>query len=288
MTRARKNGSAGVDGEAAVRLPVGHYLDTDRFAKLGLLTAGIAHEINTPLTYINGSAELLRRALESIRNYMDQAGDCGDLDLARRARFFLNMADESIDSVTEGSRRIAGMVAAMAEFSQHASGRKAPYYVQQSVRNALVLCHNSLKYHVSIETDLDETAPQVMAEPQRLDQVFVNLLKNGADALQQKGAGVIRVTVCGCGQRVRACVEDSGPGVPADLRDRIWAPFFTTKGKGEGLGLGLSVTAAIVADMDGKIWVEDRDGGGARFVVDIPATGFESVDDDHPERDSRS
>jgi len=122
-----------------------------------------------------------------------------------------------------------------------------------------------------VRTQLDMAAPPVLGLGQELQQVVINLVTNAEYVVKGRNPAVIQLTTQAREGWVRLTVEDSGPGIPADIRGRIFDPFFTTKGPDEGTGLGLAICQRVVTEVGGKIWLEDSELGGAKFVVELPA-----------------
>jgi C4-dicarboxylate-specific signal transduction histidine kinase len=133
--------------------------------------------------------------------------------------------------------------------------------------------------NVTVQTDLDESAPLVLGLGQELMQVILHLVNNAEHAVRDHPPGTIRITTRARDGWVRLLVEDSGHGVRPDIRNRIFEPFFSTKSPDEGSGLGLTVCQRVVSGLGGRIRVEESDLGGARFVVEIPAAPLRSVEE---------
>jgi C4-dicarboxylate-specific signal transduction histidine kinase len=124
---------------------------------------------------------------------------------------------------------------------------------------------------VEFRTTLDHSAPAVLGLGQELQQVVINLVTNAEYVVRGRKPAIIQLRTQAREGWVRLTVDDSGPGVPRDIRGRIFDPFFTTKSPDEGTGLGLAICQRVVTEVGGKIWIEDSELGGARFVVELPA-----------------
>ena len=124
---------------------------------------------------------------------------------------------------------------------------------------------------VEFRTGLDNSVPPVLGLGQDLQQVVINLVTNAEHVVRGRSPAIIQLTTQSREGWVRLTVEDSGPGVPREIRARIFDPFFTTKGPDEGTGLGLAICQRVVTEVGGKIWLEDSELGGAKFVVEVPA-----------------
>jgi C4-dicarboxylate-specific signal transduction histidine kinase len=133
--------------------------------------------------------------------------------------------------------------------------------------------------NVQVETEIDARAPEVLGLSQELMQVISNLVTNAEHALRRWTPAVIRISTHAMERWVRLVVEDSGPGVSPELRQRIFDPFFTTKSPDEGSGLGLAICQRVVSELGGRIRLEDSELGGARFVVELPAAPIPALDE---------
>lgn len=219
----------------------------DKLASLGQLTSGLAHEIGTPLNVISGRAEqLLSRT--------------GKSDPGRRA----------LESIIRQSEQIAELIERLLAFSHKDVKCWEVVDLKVLVREVLNLCRMRFsRDDFAVDLDLDLAVPCMTADSNAMRQLFVNLMLNAIQAMG--GRGRIRVASVRAGEELLIVLEDNGPGIPAELRERVFEPFFTSKEVGEGTGLGLYIAANIVEDHQGNIRVEDRPGGGARFVMTFPA-----------------
>ncbi len=227
----------------------------DRLASLGTLAAGVAHEINNPLTHVIMSVDHAERALaprtDVPRAAIDALGD------ARR-----------------GAERVRSIVRDLRTFARAEVDRPKPVDVRDAIAWATRIVEPAIRSKARLVT-LYEDAPRVMGDESRLSQVFVNLLVNAAQAIGEGGpaANEVKVRVSRAdGERVRIEVSDTGSGIPANLLGRIFDPFFTTKEVGEGTGLGLSIVHGILTSMGGSIEVDSTPGTGTTFRVYLPAT----------------
>ena len=234
----------------------GQWMAADRMASMGLLAAGVAHEINTPLAVI--AANLSH--LESSRH---KAGS------EARREF-----DEALADAVEATRRVREIVTDLRLFSRgNEDGGKA-VSVRDALESALRLAWNEIRHRARLDCDFGPM-PDVLASESRLGQVFLNLLTNAAHAIPEGRLEAHKITVrAGTDASGWAFVEveDSGSGIPDELRERVFDPFFTTKPVGVGTGLGLAICRRIVADLGGRIEVTSEPGRGSRFRVLMPPT----------------
>ncbi|TBR17222.1 response regulator [bacterium] len=224
-------------------------IQAEKMTAVGTLIAGVAHELNNPLTAVVGFSELMSgspaapQEKEDLRHLYSSAMRCKDI--------------------------VQGLLL----FSRQGKVGRHRVPLNQVVQATLGLFEYRLAKleDIRLEVDLDRTAPAAAGEFQKVQQVLVNLLGNACDALQGlPGTGVIRVATRARPEGCRVEVEDNGPGVPAGLRDRIFEPFFSTKPVGQGTGLGLSISAQLMREFGGTLAYEEGRGGGARFVASFP------------------
>ncbi|MEM8599146.1 MAG: ATP-binding protein [Bacteroidota bacterium] len=253
----------------------------EKMASLGMLTAGVAHEIKNPLNFVTNFASLSRELLDDL-----DAED--DPEEAEALRADLRVHAERIEA---HARRADGIVRAMLDHAR--TGESA---LQPTDLNALVDQHIDLAWHgarardpgfaVEVVRDFDAEAGRVDLAPQEIGRVLLNLLGNAFDALTAAatpGARVI-VTTRRNSNRVEVRVSDNGPGVLDDLCAKVFEPFFTTKPTGQGIGLGLSLSYDIVTQgHGGTLDVEPTPGGGATFVLALPANASKSTAPDSNE-----
>lgn len=242
----------------------------ERLSTLGTLAAGIIHEINSPLTYVLGFAETLHNDMRQLASRMPP-GTSSESELPAAWQKFLKGDMEMAAGVVEGATRIRVIMESMRKFSRRGQAEKTPIALAGCLENALTLCRNALKYQVTVHKDLAPDLPPVLANAQQMEQVFVNLFKNAADAMTGQEKGTLTISLRRAAKIIRCTIEDNGPGIAPEQLETIWEPFFTTKNAETGTGLGLSVSRGIIEDHQGRIWAENREHEtGARFVVELP------------------
>lgn len=242
---------------------------TERMATLGLLAAGVAHEINNPSTFISGNAQTLEQAWEIVEKPIQEYARSGNGD-TEKIQMVLEEFPMMLEGILEGVRRITRITDGLKSFARQGGGDKQIFSLDDVITKALDLCHNQLKYHVTVEKSLEDEQSNLFGDAQQIEQVLVNLFVNAGQAMKPDGAGVLRVSTRRDGPVVEITVEDNGPGFPEGVVEEIFKPFFTTKSQGEGTGLGLSISQGIVEGHEGAIWAENRRAGGARFVIRFP------------------
>jgi signal transduction histidine kinase len=258
---------------------------SEQLAAVGELAAGVAHEVNNPINFATNALQTLRSYVDDIRSVADQAAaiDWTDPNRARRQvaglqklRRELDMdetagaLDELVGIVVEGLERTRRLVGDLRDFAAPPQGGRSEIDVKAGLESTLQLMAYAMREAgARLETQLAEGVPRVAGEARALNQVFLNLLKNATEALEGTG-GVIRVRLGQEGGWVVIDVRDDGPGIPPEIRERLFEPFFSTKGAGGGTGLGLSICRRIVSEHGGSIRVDSSNGVGTSFVVRLP------------------
>ncbi len=244
-------------------------IHAERMATVGLLSAGIAHEINNPATFIAGNIQTLERFCTdmepALRQQIQQNGEDTE-----KLQFILQEMPKAVEGIHNGVTRISRIVKGLKSFCRKNEEPLAACDINTCVEQALELCHNALKYYVTIEQDLAENLPQIIADSQQIEQVLINLFVNAADAMTEYGRGTLTIKTQGTDNSVVVKVSDTGPGILEDKFDDIWQPFFTTKPPDKGTGLGLFTVRGIIENHEGQIKAENKTTGGAEFTITLP------------------
>jgi PAS domain S-box-containing protein len=264
-------------------------IQSEKMVSIGGLAAGMAHEINNPLAGILQNAQVIRnRVSTDLPANQAVAGELGiDLDLLH-AYFERRGCLRMMDSIMESGHRAARIVENMLSFSRKSNVQMAKVDICALLDRTLELAANDYDLkkqydfrRIRIVREYEPGLPFVPCEESKIQQVFFNLIRNGAQAMASKQAEACFVLrAMSQGDAVRIEIADNGPGMPEDLRKRIFEPFFTTKKVGEGTGLGLSVSYFIVVENHGgRMEVESVPGQGTTFIVILPLTpGVRSVE----------
>jgi len=222
----------------------------EKMASLGKLAAGIAHEINNPLSGILIYGSLVAETLEP--------------EDSRR---------EDLQCVIAEALKCQEIVKDLLEFAHSTSFEISSFDLNQVIETAMrLMIKKAVFNNLRVTKELDPNLPQVVGNPSRIRQVIINLVMNAVDAMQGQGNLTIRTRLRGTGQMAEIEITDSGPGIPEDILPKIFDRFFTTKEVGKGTGLGLSVTYTIVKAHSGNIRVKSKVGEGASFFVDLPVS----------------
>ena len=255
-------------------------VQSEKMASLGVLVAGIAHEINNPLNFVSASTQLLNDNLNDLLRLLheyEQAQLPADVQqkieqVKEETDFAHAMEDvqKIVKNIATGAGRMKQIVQNLRTFSRLDSGEKAPVNIQEGIESTLQILYHEYKNRIDIERTFDDL-PAITGSPGKLNQVFMNILHNAIQAMPDKGK--ITITARQVGDNVRLAFSDTGPGITPENLSHVFDPFFTTKKVGEGTGLGLSISYGIVQDHGGKLWVESHTGQGTTFYVDLPIAG---------------
>ncbi|MFO1087721.1 MAG: GAF domain-containing protein [Reyranellaceae bacterium] len=259
-------------------------IQSEKMASLGQLTAGIAHEIKNPLNFVNNFAALSVELLGELKETADAAFATLDADTQAEVDETMELLVGNLGKIAEHGKRADGIVKSMLSHSRGGSGDWAPSDINALVEEALNLAYHGARaqdneFNVTLERDFEKTSKPIELVPQDVTRVFLNLFGNGFYALgKQRTAAkqvgyrpTLRVSTRDLGEAVEVRVRDNGTGIPPDVREKMFQPFFTTKPTGEGTGLGLSISYDIVTQQHGgTIEVESEPGSFTEFTVRLP------------------
>ena len=251
-------------------------IHAEKMASLGELTAGIAHEIKNPLNFINNFSEISNELLDEMKTELqnDKKGEA------------LKIADDlkqNLQKINQHGKRADSIVKGMLLHSRGTSGEKTLTNINDLLDQYVTLAYHGLRaqnkeFNITIEKDYDETLEKINVVPQDISRVFLNIINNACYAAydKQKKSGndfspILKVSTRKLDGKVEIRIGDNGNGIPKDILDKIFQPFFTTKPTGEGTGLGLSLSYDIVTKQHGgEIKIESKEGEGAEFIIQIP------------------
>ncbi len=258
----------------------------EKLASLGALTAGIAHEIKNPLNFVNNFADLSVELMDELREDIEKHKAAIPAKDYENIEALLDDLTGNAKKINEHGKRADGIVRSMLLHSRGQAGERQPTDINAMLEEYVNLTYHGMRaqdssFNVTIERDLASDTGTVEAIPQDLSRVFLNLLNNACYAVNEKakknGAGFVpklRVSSVNLGDAVEIRIRDNGMGIPPEVRDKIFNPFFTTKPTGQGTGLGLSISHDIVVQQHGgQLEVETEPGGFTEFVVRLPRKG---------------
>lgn len=258
-------------------------VQTEKLASLGQLTAGIAHEIKNPLNFVNNFSSLSVELIEELNDILRSA----KLDDKTREDVdeLTGMLKGNLDKVVQHGKRADSIVKNMLLHSREGSGEHRPTDINAIVEESLNLAYHGARaeragFNVTLGRDFDPAAGQADIYPQELTRVFLNLISNGfyAAAKRKESAPdgfepTLSASTRNLGNKVEIRIRDNGTGIPADVREKMFNPFFTTKPAGEGTGLGLSMSHDIVVKQHGgTIDVLTEPGAFTEFIITLPRT----------------
>ena len=266
-------------------------LQAQRMESIGQLAAGISHEINTPIQYIGDNTRFLKDSFEEMAPMLEDVrkmaekneqanviANISDTETSVDIEFLVDEIPKAIDQTIEGIDHVSKIVNAMKEFSHPGSKEKANVDLNQSLLSTITVTRNKWKYIASMETDLDENLKSVFCLPNELNQVFLNLIINAVHAIESRNEkekdqenGLIRIATKRYDDYAEISISDTGTGIPDEIQDKIFNPFFTTKEVGKGTGQGLSLAYSTIVDKhNGKINFETSAGKGTTFIIKLP------------------
>jgi signal transduction histidine kinase len=258
-------------------------IQSEKMASLGELTAGIAHEIQNPLNFVNNFSEVSGELIDEMNEEIEK----GDLE---EVKFIASDLKENLSKITLHGKRADAIVKGMLEHSKRGSGQKEPTNLNALAEEFLRLSYQSFlakepEFKCELRTDLDPDLPKVSVIPQDIGKVLLNLINNAFYAVNEKAKSTPQlpeggetykplvtvkttVTKSPVGDLgVEISVQDNGPGISDSIKEKIFQPFFTTKPTGSGTGLGLSLSYDIVKAHGGELKVESTVGEGSEFVI---------------------
>jgi two-component system NtrC family sensor kinase len=265
-------------------------VQSEKMASLGQMVAGVAHEINTPLGYVKNNMEMMEMFFESAHVLLK---DCDSLvdsllsplvteeELQAKLRGLgalkEGLAGSQADDLAKlfadthfGIDRISEIVLNLKNFSRLDRAMADDVDINECLDSALLLARNVLKNKVEVVRQYGQL-PRISCMPSQLNQVFLNLLTNAAQAIEERGRILVKSEADG--EWLRITVQDTGKGIPAEVLPKIFDPFFTTKPVGQGTGLGLSISYDIIKQHGGDIRVTSQPGKGSRFTIQLPLIG---------------
>lgn len=256
-------------------------IHSEKMASLGLLVAGVAHELNNPISFVLGNVHALRKYCDRLQTYMTalqaQVDDpsLGGLSERLRIRHVLSDLPSLLEGTLEGAQRTADIVQSLKRFSARDNEAHTAVNLVDVTDRAI---HWVLKGAPSVAVDWTPPPPVVVqGNAGQLQQVLMNLLQNACDALSTLPTACKRciwVTVTHDASAVQVQVRDNGPGMAPEHLSRVFDPFFTTKPVGKGTGLGLSISYGIVEQHGGRLQADNHPDGGATFVLELPLLGL--------------
>jgi signal transduction histidine kinase len=250
-------------------------IQSEKMASLGELTAGIAHEIQNPLNFVNNFSEVNTELIRDLKSEI-QKGNIEEVnELA-------NDIEANEEKINHHGKRADAIVKGMLQHSRASSGQKEPTDINALCDEYLRLSYHGLRakdknFNAKLETDFDSSLPKINVVPQDIGRVVLNLINNAFYAVSLRRAKgdsgyepTVTVSTKNLGDKIQISVKDNGNGIPEAIKEKIFQPFFTTKPTGQGTGLGLSLSYDIVKAHAGAFEVESKEGEGCEFIISLP------------------
>jgi signal transduction histidine kinase len=250
-------------------------IQAEKMASLGQLTAGIAHEIKNPLNFVNNFADISNELLEEMKEELDK-GNTQD------AKEIADDIIRNLEKILHHGRRADSIVKGMLEHSRSSDGHKESKDINALADEYLRLAYHGLRakdksFNATMNTEFDESIAKIDIVAQDIGRVILNLISNAfhevndcKDKMVDGYSPTVSVASKDLGDSIAIYVQDNGRGIPQDIQDKIFQPFFTTKPTGQGTGLGLSLSYDIVKAHNGNLTVESKPGEGATFIMTLP------------------
>ena len=250
-------------------------IQSEKMASLGELTAGIAHEIQNPLNFVNNFSEVSNELLDEMKQEIDK----GEMD---EVKAIADDVKQNLEKILHHGKRADGIVKGMLQHSRTSTGQKELTDINVLADEYLRLAYHGLRakdksFNATMKTDFDESIPKINVIPQDIGRVILNLITNAFYAVSERKKlniegyePVVTVSTRKFNDRITVHVKDNGTGIPQKVMEKIFQPFFTTKPTGQGTGLGLSLSYDIVKAHGGELKVETIEGEGSEFIIQLP------------------
>jgi signal transduction histidine kinase len=249
-------------------------IQSEKMASLGELTAGIAHEIQNPLNFVNNFSEVNKEMIAEMKEEIDK----GNYD---EVKLIANNLDENSEKINHHGKRADAIVKGMLQHTRSSSGQKQPTDINALCDEYLRLSYHGMRakdktFNAEIKTDFDSSIGKINVVPQDIGRVLLNLYNNAFYAVNEKQKSspndydpIVLVSTKKLNDRIEIKVSDNGNGIPKNIVDKIFQPFFTTKPTGQGTGLGLSLSYDIIKAHGGEIKVDTKEGEGSEFIIQL-------------------
>jgi signal transduction histidine kinase len=256
-----------------------HLIQSEKMASLGQLVAGIAHEINNPVTFISAGVDSLKTNLEEVNQVLDIYHRITSDNVNEKLEEIEKLKDKIeykkttgeiinlIDSIKTGTERTTEIIKGLRSFSRLDEDILKVADIHENLNSTLILLRNKYKGRIEVEKYYEDI-PQIECYPGQLNQVFMNILSNAIDAIEDKG--IITIRTSKSNGSIQISIRDTGKGINENKKTKIFEPFFTTKEVGQGTGLGLSISHGIIEKHMGSIKVKSEVGKGSEFIISLP------------------
>lgn len=263
-------------------------VQSEKMASVGVLTAGIAHELNNPINFMSGNVFPLQKDLEDVFHLLEEYerivkdkelgrhfSELEDLKEEMDFSYLIQEIQSLLKGIEEGAQRSIDIIKGLRSFSRLDDEAIQLYDIHQGIDSSLVLLQNQIKdKQIRIHKDYGEFEG-LECYPSQLNQVFMNILTNSIQAVEE-GKGEVIIQTISSALGVKVIIKDNGKGMSQEVKEHIFEPFYTTKEVGQGSGLGLSISYGIIEKHQGNIDVISDPGSGTEFIISLPRTQSDS------------
>ncbi len=247
-------------------------IQSEKMASLGELTAGIAHEIQNPLNFVNNFSEVSKELMSELKAERSKVKGEGDEELEGE---LLDDIEQNLDKIHHHGIRASEIVKSMLQHSRTGTGEKELTDINALCDEYVRLAYHGMRakdksFNAKYKLELDPDLPKINVVPQDIGRVLLNLINNAFQAVAEVENPKVTLITQQLNNSITIRVADNGPGIPENIRDKIFQPFFTTKPTGQGTGLGLSLSYDIVKAHGGELKVETKLGEGSTFNIQLP------------------
>ena len=270
-----------------LRMTQQQLVESEKLASIGQMTAGIAHEINNPINFVQSNVGPLKRDIDEILELLSQLAEIDEnKDLLEQINhlksqyvkldvdYLKKEIEQLLHGIEDGSKRTAEIVKRLRVFSRMDKNELVSADINECLNSTLVVMKNMTKAEVTLNVELGENIPKIKCYPGKLSQVFMNLVTNAVQATRLPGRQpidrVINVRSYLSDNKIYVEIQDNGTGIPIEIQSKIFEPFFTTKDVGEGTGLGLGIVAGIVGEHNGHLSFTSNVNEGTTFLITLP------------------
>ena len=255
-------------------------IHNEKFAALGMLLAGVAHEINNPINYISANINPLKNDLNDLililnkyaeimpgKDLIEKLKEINNIKEELDINYLLEEMPKLIEGINDGARKTAEIVKGLRVYSRSDENHFQKGNINEAIESSLIILRHNYKDRINIVRELSDI-PEIECMPGKINQIFMNLLANAIQAIE--GKGEIHIKTEHVDNKVKIYIKDSGSGISRENKDKIFKSFFTTKERSIGTGLGLTITLSIIQDHNGKIEFNSQPGKGTEFIVTLP------------------
>ncbi|MEA3476991.1 MAG: sensor histidine kinase [Bacteroidota bacterium] len=263
-----------------LKLAQSQLIQSEKMASVGVLTAGIAHELNNPINFMSGNVYPLQQDLDEVFSVLEKYEKAIEENDLKRYFTEVNSLKEKMDfsyliqeiysllkGIEEGANRSSEIIKGLRSFSRLDDEACQFYDIHEGIDSSLVLLHNKIKDKIIVRKEYGDFEG-LECFPSKLNQVIMNILTNSLQALEEGGELVIQTVSSAIG--IKIIIKDNGPGMSPEVKEHIFEPFYTTKEVGQGTGLGLSISYGIIEKHNGNIDVISEPGKGTEFIISLP------------------